>query len=623
MSIDIPELDTINYQKLREEAEARLPKDAPQWSDHNLSDPGITFLELFAWLSDVELYRLNRITPEHLKKFLALLGDAYPTAKAAKGIIVSTKSIDETVRINRGTIIEIDSKNKKKFFRTSTTLYGNPAQIESINVLGSSEEETIRNVVNKSIEPFYAFGFLPKSNNYFRLKLNRMPSKRLKLYIELEESDLPTYNKDWEKDSLWLKQHDSIILEWYIKIGNQHYSIAPQEDCTLNLRYSGMISFILSEAITEVSTVSIECRLKQGAYMIAPFIKNIYLNTIEVEQSKKIIEKQISTGEASQELILTTPYILDNDIQTISIQTKKTQEKALSWRRVDSLHHSNEEDRDFVYDNTTQTITFGDGEHGKVPPYNEPIILNYYLTKGEQGNVPHRIDRWKIQDLSFYNPRSIEGGKNIPNYQERFTSIAESWKKPSQAVTLKDYETLAKMTTGLRVARAKALADKENNLVSVVVVPYSRSNYAMPDDFFCQRVCRFLDSRRLITTRIKVIKPSYTKVGINLEVKTLVNFDEETIRLSIITALNEYLHPLKGGDNKEGWEFGRSVYFSDIYALIESITGISCLFNLSFFGEGDYDHRKKVYLIQKDSLIETLSHKISFIENHLTCGGLE
>jgi len=623
MSIDIPKLDDIDYQELRETAEARLPKDAPQWSDHNLSDPGITFVELFAWLSDIELYHLNRITPEHLKKFLALLGDTYPTANASKGIIVSPKSINASIRINRGSIIELDTKNKKKFFRTTSTLYGNPAQIESIDVLGSSEEETIRNVDNKNIEPFYAFGFLPKKSNYFRLKLKQMPSKRLKLYIELEESDLPSYNEAWQKDSLWLKQHDSIILEWYIKINNQIYSISPQEDCTLNLRYSGVISFILSEAITEVSTVSIECRLKQGEYMVAPFIKNIYLNTIEVEQSKKIIETKVSTGESSQQLILTTPYILDNNVQEISIQTENHQQETKAWRRVNSLYNSIEEDRDFIYDNTTQTITFGDGEHGKVVPYKEHISIHYYLTDGEQGIVPHRIDDWNIQGLSFYNPQSVEGGKNIPNYKERFSSIVESWKKPSQAVTLKDYEILAKMTTGLRVARAKALANKENNLITIMVVPYSRTNHAMPDDFFCQRICRFLDAKRLITTRIDVIKPSYTKVGISLEIQAHINFDEESIRLSIITALDEYLHPLKGGDNKEGWEFGRGIYYSDIYALIESIMGVSCLFNLTFDGEGHYDHRKKVYLIHKGSLIKTVTHQVSFIETHLTCGGLK
>ena len=622
MAISIPELDNIGYKELRKEAETRLPKDAPSWTDYNLSDPGITFLELFSWLGDIELYRLNRITPEHLRKFLTLLGDEYPTAKPAKGIIVSTQSIDPDTRINVGTTIEIETQKKKKLFRTKYTLYGNPAKIESINVLGSSEEETIRKVEHKSIEPFYAFGFLPKNSNYFRLNLNQMPSKRLKLYIELEEADLPTYNKEWQKDSLWLKEHDSIILEWYIKIGDQYYSISPQEDCTLNLRYSGMISFILSEAISEVSTVSIECRLKQGAYMIAPFIKNIYLNTIEVEQSKKIIEKRISTGEASQQLILNTPYILDNDVQSISIQTKNPQQEALSWRRIDSLHHSTEEDRDFIYDNSTQTITFGDGEHGKVVPYQELIIIDYYLTEGEHGIVPHSIDTWNIQGLPFYNPRSIEGGKNIPNYQERFNNMVQSWKKPSQAVTLKDYETLAKMTTGLRVARAKALADKENNLVTVVVVPYSRSNYAMPDDFFCQRVCHFLDSRRLITTRIDVVKPSYTKVGINLEIKAHSNFDEKSTRLSVITALNEYLHPLRGGDHKEGWEFGRSVYSSDIYALLESVEGVSCILNVAFHGEGHYDGSKKVYIIKKESLIKTLNHRITFIESLMACGGI-
>ena len=50
MGIDLPELDDIGYKELRNASQSRLPKSAPQWSDHNLSDPGITLLELFSWL---------------------------------------------------------------------------------------------------------------------------------------------------------------------------------------------------------------------------------------------------------------------------------------------------------------------------------------------------------------------------------------------------------------------------------------------------------------------------------------------------------------------------------------------------------------------------------------------
>ena len=622
MAINIPELDNIGYQELRKEAETRLPKDAPRWTDYNLSDPGITFLELFSWLGDIELYRLNRITPEHLRKFLALLGDHYPTAKPAKGIIVSTQSIDADTRINVGTSIEIETLKKKKLFRTKHTFYGNPAKIESIHVLGSSEEETIRILENKEVNPFYAFGIEPKENNYFQLHLNQMPSKRLKLYIEFEESDLPPYSNHWKEDYHWLKAHESVVLEWYIHIDDQSYLLTPQEDCTLNLRYSGMVSFIIREEMHEISTVFIECKLIKSAYMIAPFIKNIYLNTIEVEQVQHITETNISSGEASQELTFKTPYILDIEGEGVQIDTQNSEGDRFSWIRVDSLQHSKNEDRHFTYNNTLQKVTFGDGQRGTTVPKGEDIIAQYTISEGEQGVVPHRVDNWQIDNLNFYNPQSIQGGESIPTYEERFSNIIEHWRKPSQAVTLNDYESLAKMTTGLRVARAKALADRDNNRITVVVVPYSRNNYPLPDEFFCKRVCRFLDTRRLITTRIDVIAPRYTSVGLNLQIKAYNNVNQERVRQDIIKAIDEYLHPLRGGDHKEGWEFGRGVYSSDIYALLESVGGVSCILNVSFHGEGHYDGSKKVYIIKEESLIKTLNHRVTFVESIMACGGI-
>lgn len=625
MDINLPKLDDIGYKELRNASQARLPKSAPQWSDHNLSDPGITFLELFSWLSDVELYRLNRVTPAHLKKFLALLGDRYPTVKAASGIIVRNDEVDASVRINAGHKIEVDAQGKKKVFRTLRTFYGNPTKISSITVLGSSDEYTTRSFdEHQNIEPFYAFGATPKNKNLFRLNLHSTLSKRLKLYIDLETSDLPSFEEGWEEDYEWLLSNDGVELEWRLVIGNRAYLMVPQYDCTLNLRYSGMVSFILSEAIAPLETdesAAIECRLKRGSYMIAPFIKGIYLNTIELEQTETTTQSIDGTGEASQQLIIDQKYVVDSNGQGIAIETKNSDEAIVSWQRVDSLHDSKGSDNHFVYDNVTQQISFGDGEHGGIVPHGEQIISHYRVSEGIQGNIPLKL-KWKVAGLYFYNPMHIEGGSDLPDYEDRFAAILANWRKPSQAVTLNDYEALAKATPGLRVARAKITADSIENRISVMVIPYSRSPYPMPDDFFCARVCRFLDTRRLITTRISVEKPHYTRVGVNVRIKAHVSFDEKAIRDRIIPAINTYLHPLHGGDDQKGWPFGRAIYLSDIYALLEPIEGVDCVFDIAFSGEGNYDGLKKAYLIAPESLIRTTDHHVTFIQSSVACGGM-
>ncbi len=75
MPLQLPNLDDRSYNDLVAEALARIPAYSPQWTNHNPSDPGITLVELFAYLTDLLLYRLNRITDDNMRKFLKLLND--------------------------------------------------------------------------------------------------------------------------------------------------------------------------------------------------------------------------------------------------------------------------------------------------------------------------------------------------------------------------------------------------------------------------------------------------------------------------------------------------------------------------------------------------------------------
>src|SRR6516165_6597063 len=70
----LPNLDDRAWAELVDEGRALVPVYAPEWTDQNVHDPGITFVELFAWLAEMDVYRVNRITERHRQKFLALVG---------------------------------------------------------------------------------------------------------------------------------------------------------------------------------------------------------------------------------------------------------------------------------------------------------------------------------------------------------------------------------------------------------------------------------------------------------------------------------------------------------------------------------------------------------------------
>ena len=74
MSLPAPILDDRHFQDIVDEAKKRIPHYCQEWTDHNVSDPGVTFIELFAWMTDMLLYRLNQVPERHFIKFMDMMG---------------------------------------------------------------------------------------------------------------------------------------------------------------------------------------------------------------------------------------------------------------------------------------------------------------------------------------------------------------------------------------------------------------------------------------------------------------------------------------------------------------------------------------------------------------------
>ncbi len=72
-------LDDVRFQELVSEARTRIVRHSPEWTEHNVSDPGITLIELFAWFTEILVYRIDRI-PERLQFGLLELVGVRPAA---------------------------------------------------------------------------------------------------------------------------------------------------------------------------------------------------------------------------------------------------------------------------------------------------------------------------------------------------------------------------------------------------------------------------------------------------------------------------------------------------------------------------------------------------------------
>ena len=93
MALQAPDLDDRRFQDIVDEAKRLIPRYCPEWTNHNLSDPGVALIELFAWMSEMVLFRLNQVPERLYTKFLDLVGiEPFPASSARNSTTGSTAS---------------------------------------------------------------------------------------------------------------------------------------------------------------------------------------------------------------------------------------------------------------------------------------------------------------------------------------------------------------------------------------------------------------------------------------------------------------------------------------------------------------------------------------------------
>jgi hypothetical protein len=122
-------------------------------------------------------------------------------------------------------------------------------------------------------------------------------------------------------------------------------------------------------------------------------------------------------------------------------------------------------------------------------------------------------------------------------------------------------------------------------VVSVIVVPNVDSPAPMPSPGLLRTVCADLDQRRLITTELYVIPPTYTPVIITLQVLAEPDADTSAVEQGVESALTTYLDPLKGGSLDPttpgtGWPFGGTIYFVNVLRVASQVAKVIRVANL-------------------------------------------
>jgi hypothetical protein len=235
MSLPTPNLDDRTWQDIVEEAKKLIPKYCPRWTDFNPSDPGITLIELMAWMTEMIIYRLNRVPEKNYIKFLELVGVSIRPPQASKAWVIfdvanGAREEDLPV-IPAGTRVSTrETEGKPIIFETVDPLNLTGAQI--IKIFSKYKEkyadhtlhlikegkEGIEEIEEKYVPHIFYLGD-PSIGTISK-------DTRLKIYVTVSTESISGLNIEWEC---------SDGKEWNI--------IIPLEDNTLGFRKSGEIVF--------------------------------------------------------------------------------------------------------------------------------------------------------------------------------------------------------------------------------------------------------------------------------------------------------------------------------------------------------------------------------------------
>jgi len=638
MTLPTPRLDDRTFQQLVDEAKRHVQQRCPTWTDHNVSDPGVTLIETFAWMTDMLLYRLNRVPDQLHVRFLELMGvKLFPPQPARTEVSFRMSSHQPmTVRIATGTAVSTRRTVDQEAigFTTVRELEIPPS---TSRVVGSMRAD------GSWIDLTPALG-LGTSQHVF----SELPRVDDALYIGLDEP----------------APHSIVLIQFVCTVGG--HGIDPrtppilweawtprgwercevQRDDTLGLNASGGVELHLpvghaESVVSGVTAGWLRCRVVPAspAYRSSPEVSSVTAATIggnvEVVNAEPVLDELlgVSDGTTGQRFVVTRPPVLPDlgSPLTVAVGVPRSADEAgaagalpsvrptlesdltwQSWHVVDDFAESGSDDHHVVLDRTGGELRFGPAvrqpggsvrRYGSVPPRGAVLRVGRYRTGGgAAGNVAAStisVLRTSIPYVAaVYNRRAATGGVDGETVDEARTRGPLELRRTARAVTAEDYITLTKEAAP-ELARVHCVAVTEGSdagSLRVLVVPQAVSRDGRialsdlrPPQAAQERVVAALDRARVIGTRVSVEPPSYVGIRVDARVRPRPGVDAAELEHAGVAALFAYFNPLSGGPGGTGWPLGRPVQAGEAYAVLSRVPGVDYIQEVVLFRANPLD----------------------------------
>lgn len=616
MPLIAPNLDDRRFADIVAEAKTLIPRYAPEWTNFNESDPGITLVELFAWMTEILVYRLNQVPNLNYIKFLQLIGIELQPAQPARAELTFTVARPDipSVIVPLGTqVAAAGGSGEPIVFETDQALIAIGAVLAAVQTFDGFGYTVQTKKNGNAGQWFYPFGQKPQPGSALLLGFLSpvaLPTDQINLAVTLFQDGLI---QPIMKCSTAIPPPATLVWEYWD--GAQWQFINLDSDGTRAFSQQGHILFPgpgASAVAAKTGNVQdtlfwIRARVETASYEMPPRIAAVRTNTISGTQAITFTDEILGGSNANPNqtfqvantpvVALEAPLSVNNSdgtkvtVKSLRLEVDEGQ-GFLVWQEVDDFFPSGPNDRVYQFDRNTGVVTMGTGEHGRIPvanllnPNGNVVARWYRAGGGNLGNVgAQTITQLQtfVQSIdTVTNYEAASGGSDEETVADAKLRATLALKSKDRAVTPEDFEYLATQAPGANVKRAFALALYHPNfptgpipgVVTVIVVPNSPDPNPTPNQTTLKAVCAYLDKHRLLTSEVYVVGPVYRKIKIQAQLVVLPSFDLATVKNTVQANLKTFFDPLLGGTDGTGWPFGGQVYYSDVYRIIIQTPGI-------------------------------------------------
>jgi predicted phage baseplate assembly protein len=647
MPLPAPELDDRNFQDIVDEAKRLIPRYCPEWTNHNLSDPGVALIELFAWMSEMVLYRVNQVPERLYVHFLNMVGiEPFPPSVARADLTFWLSAVLEAPVIVPAntqvtTAVGASSGAQAVVFSTVQDLEIAPPQLtHAVTVTAGDERVTdawddLRFAV-MGVSCFASPQLTP--GDAFCLGFARSLAGtvlRLQVIAEAEGIGVDPRNPP---------------LVWEVWNGEGWITVTVHDDSTGGLNRAGEVILLVPvehELMTLGNTAAYWLRVrllepKQGqpTYQASPRLRGIEVatlgGTVAAEHAETMPQEFVgrSDGTPAQAMAVSQQPILprrDGEIVRVVDHDLET-----DWTEVEDFTRSGDHDRHYTWDSASGTVHFGprvrypDGsvrQHGAIPRDGAQVfVTGYRHGGGARGNVGAKTLTVMRSSLPYVrgviNLAPATGGVDAESVAEAKVRGPLSLRTGQRAVTAGDFERLAEESS-TEVARARCLpSGRGNGSVRLLVVPHVRGDASRHrlDDFAISPVLMktigdHLDAHRLVGTAIEISTPYYQGISVVALVHTGPGRPAALVRQRALDALTRFVNPLTGGPEGTGWPFDADLNAAVVTQLLETVEGVERVEEALLF---EYDLRtgrrigsaKDVIRLDTHSLFLSAGHQV-------------